>query len=47
MFSLKTDPSNDSLDVVYAATRGDIYRTEDGGGSWTKQLGGPNNNFLS
>ena len=45
MFSLKTDPSNDSLDVVYAATRGDIYRTEDGGGSWTKQLGGPNNNY--
>ena len=31
MFSLKTDPSNDSLDVVYAATRGDIIelKTED------------------
>ena len=45
MFSLKTDPSNDSLDVLYAATRGDIYRTEDGGMSWTKQLGGPNSNY--
>ena len=45
MFSLKTDPSNDSLDVVYAATRGDIYRTEDGGSTWTKQLGGPNSNY--
>ena len=45
MFSLKTDPSNDSLDVVYAATRGDIYKTEDGGVNWLKQLGGPNNNY--
>ena len=26
-FSIKTDNSNDSLDVVYVATRGDIYRT--------------------
>ena len=45
MFSLKTDPSNDSLDVVYAATRGDIYKTEDGGINWVKQLGGPNNYY--
>ena len=45
MFSLKTDPSNDSLDVVYAATRGDIYRSENGGNSWSKQLGGPNSNY--
>ena len=45
MFSLKTDPSNDSLDVVYAATRGDIYRTEDGGTNWSKQLGGANSNY--
>ena len=29
MFSLKTDPSNDSLDVVYAATRGDGFKGED------------------
>ena len=41
-FSIKTDISNDSLDVVYVATRGDIYRTEDGGISWLKQLGGAN-----
>ena len=44
-FSIKTDPSNDTLDVVYVATRGDIYRTEDGGTSWEKELGGPNNNY--
>ena len=41
-FSIKTDVSNDSLDVVYVATRGDIYRSEDGGANWTKQLGGAN-----
>ena len=44
-FSIKTDISNDTLDVVYVATRGDIYRTEDGGTSWEKELGGPNNNY--
>ena len=42
-FSIKTDVSNDSLDVIYVATRGDIYRSEDGGVNWTKQLGGANN----
>jgi len=41
-FSIKTDVSNDSLDVVYVATRGDIYRSEDGGLNWAKQLGGAN-----
>lgn len=41
-FSIKTDISNDSLDVVYVATRGDIYRSEDGGMNWDKQLGGAN-----
>ena len=41
-FSIKTDVSNDSLDVVYVATRGDIYRSEDGGLNWVKQLGGAN-----
>ncbi|MBU45985.1 MAG: hypothetical protein CMD28_01000 [Flavobacteriales bacterium] len=44
-FSIKTDISNDSLDVVYVATRGDIYRSDDGGGTWLKQLGGPNNSY--
>jgi len=41
-FSIKTDVSNDSLDVVYVATRGDIYRSEDGGLNWQKELGGAN-----
>ncbi len=45
-FSIKTDISNDTLDVVYVATRGDIYRTEDGGTSWNKELGGANNNYF-
>ncbi len=40
IWNVKTDPSNDSLDVVYAATYSAIYRSEDGGVSWTKVLGG-------
>lgn len=40
IWNIKTDPSNDSLDVVYAATYGAIYRSEDGGVSWQKVLGG-------
>jgi photosystem II stability/assembly factor-like uncharacterized protein len=44
-FSIKTDVSNDSLDIVYVATRGDIYRSDDGGITWDKQLGGPNTNY--
>jgi hypothetical protein len=33
------DPSEDSLDVVLASTFGGIYRSEDGGISWVKNLG--------
>ena len=40
IWNLKTDSSNDSLDVVYAATYGSIYRSENGGDSWVKELGG-------
>jgi hypothetical protein len=40
IWNLITDPSNDSLDVVYAATYGTIYRSQDGGNSWVKELGG-------
>ena len=39
IWNLKTDASNDSLDVVYAATYGAIYRSEDGGDTWVKELG--------
>ena len=31
IWNIETDPSNDSLDVVYAATYGAIYKSEDGG----------------
>ena len=44
-FSIKADMSNDSLDVVYVATRGDIYKSVNGGDTWIKQLGGPNNSY--
>jgi len=40
IWNIKTDPSNDTLDVVYAATYGSIYRSEDGGVNWQKELGG-------
>jgi hypothetical protein len=40
IWNIKTDPSNDSLDVVYAATYGTIYRSENGGVTWVKELGG-------
>jgi len=40
IWNVKTDPSNDSLDVVYAAVYSAVYRSEDGGASWTKVLGG-------
>jgi len=39
IWNIETDPSNDTLDVVYAATYGAIYRSENGGNSWVKQLG--------
>ena len=39
IWNIETDPSNDTLDVVYAATYGAIYRSEDGGDSWIKELG--------
>jgi len=40
VWNVATDPSNDSLDVVYAAVYSAIYRSENGGTSWTKVLGG-------
>ena len=40
IWNVKTDPSNDSLDVVYAAVYSAIYRSENGGASWVKVLGG-------
>ncbi|MEE2931152.1 MAG: T9SS type A sorting domain-containing protein [Bacteroidota bacterium] len=40
IWNLKTDPSNDSLDVLYAATYGTIYRSQDGGNTWQQELGG-------
>ena len=40
IWNIETDPSNDSLDVVYAATYGTIYRSENGGNSWIQELGG-------
>ncbi len=45
VWNIVTDPSNDSMDVVYAATHGDIYKSTDGGLSWDKKLGGNNSSY--
>lgn len=38
-WSLAIDPSNTSEDEVYAASCGGIYRSNDGGGTWTRVKG--------
>ena len=45
VWNIVTDPSNDSLDIVYAAVHGDIYKSSDGGISWEKKLGGINSSY--
>ena len=40
IWNIKTDPSNDTLDVIYAAVYSAIYKSEDGGDSWVRVLGG-------
>ena len=48
IWNVKTDPSNDSLDVVFAATYSAIYRSADGGVSWEKELGyGSNSSYYT
>ena len=48
IWDIETDPSNDSLDIVYAGTYGAIHRSEDGGVSWTRVLGsGSNSAYFS
>ena len=42
IWNIVTDPSNDSMDVIYAATYGSIYRSADGGASWSKSINGGN-----
>lgn len=36
---VEIDPSNDTLDIVYASTYGSIFRSEDGGATWDKKVG--------
>jgi hypothetical protein len=43
VWNLATDVSNTSQDEVYAATVGSIYRSSDGGTSWTQVLGSSTN----
>ena len=45
VWNIVTDPSNDSMDIVYAAVHGDIYKSSNGGASWDKKLGGINSSY--
>lgn len=40
IWAIAIDPSNLEEDELYAATYGSIYRSADGGDSWTEELGG-------
>lgn len=40
VYRLAIDPSRTDKDIVYAAVIGGIYRSEDGGQTWTNVLGG-------
>ena len=39
IWNIVTDASNATQDVVYAAAYGGIYRSADGGSTWTRELG--------
>ena len=48
IWDIEIDPSNDSLDIIYAATYGAIHRSQDGGENWTRVLGsGSNSAYFS
>ena len=43
IWDIEIDPSNDSLDIIYAATYGAIHRSQDEGENWTRVLGSESN----
>ena len=48
IWDIEIDSSNDSLDLIYAATYGAIHRSQDGGENWTSVLGsGSNSAYFS
>ena len=48
IWDIELDSSEDSLDLIYAATYGAIHRSEDGGENWTRILGsGSNSAYFS
>ena len=44
IWNMEIDPSDTTQDEVYAATYGKIFRSTDGGATWSVTLGGANNN---
>lgn len=47
IWNVAVDVSNDSQDVVYAAALRRIFRSSDGGKSWTVVLGGDNGSYFT
>ena len=47
VWDIEIDNSVDSLDVVYACTYGNIWRSIDGGYTWNKTLGGNGNHYYT
>ena len=47
VWDIEIDNSIDSLDVIYACTYGNIWRSEDGGYNWNKTLGGNGNHYYT
>ncbi len=44
IWRIVTDPADTINDVIYAATYGNIFRSADGGGTWSTVVGAANNN---
>lgn len=46
-WTVAIDPSNSSEDEVYAAVSNGVYRSADGGGTWTKVRGSTSGNYFT
>jgi photosystem II stability/assembly factor-like uncharacterized protein len=47
VWDIEINTSVDSIDQVFAAVYGGIYKSDDGGATWDEVLGGPNNAYFT
>lgn len=47
VWDIAVDPSVQTEDIVYAATYGAVYRTADGGDTWSEVLGDPSGSYFT